>query len=548
MGELSLTNSTAYVFLDVPTGVHLSPAYWAAWANAVQLAPTENYQFPFQPCVCCDFSSGIPHQPDLVVEEALNKAKTAWDVGQVRCYGYWAKVLIQPPPPGPNPTLDWGEFGAYTQNLQLGTQSVPVLLWRYAVPDKTDAATDGFGLLTMDAADEDQTDPCVSDQMLEVGKWDPKSADATSMGFDIRSPLTASVTECVKGEQLHIYEWPKNTSSDPTHSVNWNMKPSYVCRYYSDRTSAKVLTRAEAVMLRRANLSVTSVFAPTVRYGISPRATASPQPNMYTWLQQKQPPDDHGQGVDDAQTAFLYAANVIRQPAYTPVYFDVDFNLGDPDDQFANIDPTLHDDDVAVLRSYFVDIAFGYQNYLTAQNFHKRPETPYLIGVYGSGEVLSYCYKQGIATYYWEACAPAWTGTKGPWVHVNNWQVANPSRIDPGRREYLTAVNGPRTNCPAEENVLGGPEVTYVHNGLTDSSKSWLPGQWLGNTVLSATSPPVGGTVEKSHATSLTFKNDWMDQSGNPAPTPPNSTGYVIVILPDVDVSFGDEGSWTPSK
>lgn len=115
----------------------------------------------------------------------------------------------------------------------------------------------------------------------------------------------------------------------------------------------------------------------------------------------------YAQGKDDGYWAFMSAANDFAQPTGTPVYFAVDFDAL-PAHQTA-------------IESYFTGVHDGYLAYLADQNKYGNPQITYRIGVYGSYDVLSWCQAQGIATYFWQAYAPAWSSYR----NTNAWPGYN---------------------------------------------------------------------------------------------------------------------------
>jgi peptidoglycan hydrolase-like protein with peptidoglycan-binding domain len=105
------------------------------------------------------------------------------------------------------------------------------------------------------------------------------------------------------------------------------------------------------------------------------------------------------QGRLDGSRAFA-KAKAVNQPANTPIYFAVDY------DAYAT-------DDKAAVLDYLEGIRDAYKTYATGN------ATPYAIGVYGSGCVLSLAKRQGVATCFWQAYAPGWCDNRKLWPGVN---------------------------------------------------------------------------------------------------------------------------------
>jgi len=110
------------------------------------------------------------------------------------------------------------------------------------------------------------------------------------------------------------------------------------------------------------------------------------------------------QGKSDGKTAFNYAAN-LNQTANTPVYFAVDF-----DAMLSNKQSIL---------DYFHGVKDGYLQYLHDRYKFGLPEIYYKIGVYGSYDVLTWCKDQDIATYFFQAYAPGWSGGRNANLYPN---------------------------------------------------------------------------------------------------------------------------------
>jgi hypothetical protein len=104
-------------------------------------------------------------------------------------------------------------------------------------------------------------------------------------------------------------------------------------------------------------------------------------------------------GSLDGSRAFA-RANAAKQPANTPIYFAVDYDAYKSQDKAAVLD-------------YFEGIREAHKTYATSG------KTPYAIGIYGSGCILSLAKKQGVATYFWQAFAPGWCDNRKLWQGGN---------------------------------------------------------------------------------------------------------------------------------
>jgi hypothetical protein len=123
----------------------------------------------------------------------------------------------------------------------------------------------------------------------------------------------------------------------------------------------------------------------------------------------------NGQGRNDGLTAFNYAADTIDQPPYTPVYFAIDFPVGDPgytDNQPGSV--PVATPGLATILDYFADVHRGYRDYLVA-----HPTTPYYVGAYTQPDTAAALYRAGLVSHVWQ---PPW-GPSTPFPHLNVWQI-----------------------------------------------------------------------------------------------------------------------------
>ena len=164
-----------YVYLDIEqtdthkNPYHLSPNYWAGWANTVY-----NYtiyddttliaSMPFRPAIYCNFSQakgGSTYTLDSDVANPLTKAASN-SHDHVECAAFWSS---HPEPPrfcNPNPTFSVDEqdlnfFDPFTQPLPGGAStSVRVIVWQFIEDVACPKCTLAGGLnLDLDLATDD---------------------------------------------------------------------------------------------------------------------------------------------------------------------------------------------------------------------------------------------------------------------------------------------------------------------------------------------------------------------------------------------------------
>lgn len=171
---------------------------------------------------------------------------------------------------------------------------------------------------------------------------------------------------------------------------------TFVGRYYAIVNTGKTLTLSEAQALSSAGLYIVSIWQ-----------ESGNSVDYFTF----------DQGRSDGKNAFSIAANDFGQPANTPVYYAVDFDATDADKQ--------------AILNYFSGVQQGYSDYLYEQQSYGNPQIPYYIGVYGSYWVLDWCKTQGIATYFWQAYPPLWSGGQNAydWPGYNLRQRSNDETI-----------------------------------------------------------------------------------------------------------------------
>lgn len=145
----------------------------------------------------------------------------------------------------------------------------------------------------------------------------------------------------------------------------------FVGRYYFSIVShAKVkLTHAEALALSAAGLFIVAVFE-----------NSSNSSGYFT----------HAKGVSDGTAAFRYAADHVKQPFGSPIYFAVDYDASTADLNGG-------------IAAYFRGVAEAFEA-------ERHGGATYPIGVYGSGLVCGGLSTHGLVTYTWLAQSTGWSG------------------------------------------------------------------------------------------------------------------------------------------
>lgn len=169
----------------------------------------------------------------------------------------------------------------------------------------------------------------------------------------------------------------------------------FIGRYFAVINTWKALTKDEAQKISDAGMYIVSI-----------------------WQEVANHPDDfsYAQGKNDGKNAFNYAANIGQTPN-TPVYFAVDFDATPPDKQ--------------KILDYFEGVRDGYKEYLSKRRQDGLPEIQYKIGVYGSYDVLEWCKKQGIVTYFFQAYPPGWSSWRNSisWPSYNLRQISSEQKV-----------------------------------------------------------------------------------------------------------------------
>jgi hypothetical protein len=290
---------------------------------------------------------------------------------------------------------------------------VPVRYWRThdgpggsaAPAGASEALARTLALVTVDEHGEGAADPTA--QALETVPWTAYDRPL-QCGVDTNKRLTTAAA-CVAATEIVVRRLPsgnrgqdlgENLDADPLREPG-----TFAFRYYSTRSGQPVnrkdLTRDEAVASSRSGLSIAVVWeAPVSTYRDHRDHFLAPE-----------------QGRSDARNAFLYAAETIRQPPHTPVFFAVDFPPGElygepPDDEWVmpSVDQVL---------DYFRDVGRGRRDHLAT-----HPADPYHVGIYAQADVCAEVYRAGLATHFWQPWPPSWGANNWePFPHLNAWQI-----------------------------------------------------------------------------------------------------------------------------
>lgn len=133
-GQLQIpTSGEVYVYLDVEAGTALSSAYWAGWANAVNIYDF-NGGVPFYPAIYTQFTNqGGLYLPQPSVQDAVDHACSDYPNADVVVNANWtANPESSTSQCGPDGNADWSALGQPTQDLCGSQVDVPVLLYQYA--------------------------------------------------------------------------------------------------------------------------------------------------------------------------------------------------------------------------------------------------------------------------------------------------------------------------------------------------------------------------------------------------------------------------------
>jgi hypothetical protein len=451
MGELKITNTFVYVFLEVDNSTVLSTEYWSSWAATIHdhmlvseksvtagntTVTVPALSWPYLPCICCQFEkaggSASNYRPEQTVINCLTNAGSNPAGKQTRCYGFWARATDNPAYYVPQPQLDWSAFDSFRQPQGSADQPVWLLLWRYKDISTSDPPDIPQGdKLTLDAANDSAGQAKVSKYMLQLVANRTARLTPTQIGIDRGRASSEAQVQCMPSKAITLNNLPiTGVAAGDRAGVPLNppfiAPPTFFLRYITTPSNDPERGK-DALSLQEAN-----------------RITATGISVVTTWQARAEEADEHlttpNQGIRDSRLAFSYAAYVLRQPANTPIYFSIDCNV-----EFLFPTGILPNDVV----TYFEDIRRGYLEYLqdqeldlqvvwknyaltnymqtlqqkkVAENLQPRP---YYVGIYGPNNALAICYLKGLASHYWQAWSPVWNEKKNlnVWPHDNLWQV-----------------------------------------------------------------------------------------------------------------------------
>ncbi|XOQ45131.1 MAG: hypothetical protein ACFWTN_11900 [Clostridium sp.] len=154
---------------------------------------------------------------------------------------------------------------------------------------------------------------------------------------------------------------------------------SFIGRYYGNYQ----LTAQEARRITEADLSIVTLWE-------------SGSPTFSSYFSDRK-------GYSDGETALNYGKNYIAQPSGTPIYFAVDYDASDSDIS-------------GVILQYFNGV----------QDAFSDLGNRYSIGVYGSGAVCDYIYRNVPKVYYkMLAAANSWRGSRT----YSSWNIKQGSTV-----------------------------------------------------------------------------------------------------------------------
>jgi hypothetical protein len=387
------------VWLALDADAVFSGDYWAGWANTVnsclsnpvgELYPLPNTQ-PLQACILCRYGAGAGSalRRDPAVINAVNAAVQLHPSLNTHCFDFWADAPDATDPAGvaPNPALDWNRFAAAERPA----------LWRFATAIRTADGTEINEMFSVDAVRNLGVagQPNATERMLVTKRWQPSIRTITSVGFSSTESINAARLTCMQGHPLP--NAPDNSRHPGTVGGG---RINAVGRYVRNAGYARI-TADEASRLSNGQMPIFTTWE-------SRNAAAASGPTVIGYFDPA-----HHAGTEDGATAFAYCGEVLHQPPQTPIFFCVDFDAADPHQGGHNAK--------AWIARYFELIRDARDAYA-----RQNPDRYYLIGVYAAGEVLRWCYEQGIASSFWQAVSSGSTGSQPPglwpWYHANRWQ------------------------------------------------------------------------------------------------------------------------------
>jgi hypothetical protein len=457
VGDLTLKeDSNILVFLEVADGTALSIDYWAAWATALHDAAIDAARIPKRwavgrttiellqpllPAILCRFQANADGRfiPDPGVEACLRAPGPNGSL--TRCFGFWGRA-------DPGVTLEFDKFEEFRQPSYLLGKSiafrappVPICYLRWSSgPDASvpeGPLRDTLAMLTLDLASGNYPLECT----LRATAWRadnnegddlPLTEMPALLGVDTSKDLSRRIdqsgrvrrVDVLRSANLVVTELPCleiNYDAIPT-PVTLNGPCAFAVRYYSgDPDAGKNLKAAEVKALYSAGLPVAVVW--------EGNAPLQPPEAYATALRA---PFVDAKGAEDAKKACWYAADTIKQPSYTPIYFAVDFMINDGDYYGVPMPP------LSTIVDYFRDVQKGLhafrEEYLEKYPFAISAPI-YYVGVYAGWELCRALYEAGYASHFWQICWATWDNHlrpagaefdrgRRPFPHLNLWQVA----------------------------------------------------------------------------------------------------------------------------
>jgi hypothetical protein len=386
-GEFALPPAgRVLVWLNVDPAAALSPDYWAGWADQVNLyaffavmsAGPQVVQ-PFRAGVQCRFQLDAGHlRPNPQVLTALRGARTAWPGANSTSHACWADAPTTDAP-------DWSVFA--------GGQTP--LIWR-TVRGFTSAGSPP-DVFDVDVANPGGGVANALDFMLQVQQWQPTLPVIGNYGIIHNDRVTKPILARVKADNIPAMNDTSGHYSVPVGRV------AFIGRYLKPTVDpAQILTRAEAKMLSDDDMDT---------FTISEDRTALTANQNIGYFDPA-----FANGTSDGETAYTYCAEKLFQPPHTTVFFALD-NL--------DLDSTTGaalTEAKSWLQDYFNLIRIARDTGVT-----QHPDYPYLIGVYGRGQVMQWLYEKGFVDMFWQTASPGTAGNKypaRPWYHANRWQFS----------------------------------------------------------------------------------------------------------------------------
>jgi hypothetical protein len=444
VGDLIISGTKqVLVFLEVADGTMLSVDYWASWATTLHdslLYPAregsrtaEQGIQPLLPAVLCAFVFDNETETYLPVTRVRDCLDSAGPPGfRTACYGLWAYPRAGDPGLATH-SFSWSNMGEYRQQrgflgVEVFRERVPVrylrafadLQWFDGTelqPIPETPLFDTLSLVTIDSpAAEADDDPLGATFTATSWRADNREAGRLlemprQLGVDTGAEVTAAAAACLGTKTVVVKSLPYRRDGMP---VDLSGQCSFAIRYYRPRNRGTPLDSAESQALSLNGVQAVAVLQGTARLT---QGTAR-------YVRDLIAPFVNGEGRTHGFDAFSYAADTIGQPPYTPIYFAIDFPVGDPGYQplprGADPDDPINEPvatpSIATILAYFQDVHRGHRDYLTT-----HPETPYYVGVYfgWDPDAAAALYRAGLASHFWQT---PW-GRGAPFPHLNVWQI-----------------------------------------------------------------------------------------------------------------------------